>query len=62
MFRTSTLVKFDTAQVLRDRLGGIQARRVLLDPRPGTATIRAVIRYVDGNDKSLVELVDGGRR
>lgn len=59
MLRSNTLVTFGTAQDLLDRLGGIPARRVLLDPRPGTATIRDVIRYVDGDDKRLVELVDG---
>ena len=59
MLRSNTLVTFGTAQDLLYRLGGIPARRVLLDPRPGTATIRDVICYVDGDDKRLVELVDG---
>ncbi len=59
MLRTNALVELDTAQDLLDRLGGIPARRVFLDPRPGTATIRDVIRHIDGEDKRLIELVDG---
>jgi Uma2 family endonuclease len=32
---------------------------VFIDPPPGTATEADVIRYVDGDDKHLVELIDG---
>ncbi len=51
--------RFDNMQQLLDSLGGIPASRVLSDPPPGTATVRDVIRYVDGNDRRLVELVNG---
>ena len=44
---------------LSDRLGGVSAHRILLQPPPGTATVRDVIRHVDGDNKRLVELVDG---
>jgi len=37
---------------------GVPAHRVFLDPRPGTATLKDVIRLVDGDQKRLVELVD----
>ncbi len=40
-------------------LGDVPPERVLWDPRPGMATEADVIRYVDGVDKRLVELVDG---
>ena len=40
-------------------LGDVPPERVLLDPLPGTATVADVIRYVDGDNKRLVELVDG---
>lgn len=49
----------DTIQELLENLGGISPKRVLLKPWPGTATIREVIRHVDGPKKRLVELVDG---
>lgn len=41
-----------------DRLGGIPADRVLLDPRPGTATERDLLRLPSDVQK-LCELVDG---
>ncbi len=59
MLRTTTRLEFDTAQDLLDRLGGIPAYRVLLDPKPGTARVRDVIRHANGANKRLVELVDG---
>jgi Uma2 family endonuclease len=43
---------------LLERLGGIPAHRVLLDPVPGTATERDVIRLHDRENR-LCELVDG---
>jgi Uma2 family endonuclease len=46
------------ADLLR-QLGDVPAERVLWDPRPGTATEADVIRFVDGDDKRLVELIDG---
>jgi Uma2 family endonuclease len=50
---------FDTIDELLENLGGISPKRVLLKPWPGTATIKDVIRHVDGPKKRLVELVDG---
>jgi Uma2 family endonuclease len=50
---------FDTIDELLENLGGISPKRVLLKPWPGTATIKDVIRYVDGPKKRLVELIDG---
>ncbi len=51
--------RFDNMQQLLDSLGGIPAYRILSDPPPGTATVKDVIRYVDGDDRRLVELVNG---
>lgn len=39
-------------------LGGIDPRRVLLRPLPGTATVADLLRYLD-HSNSLYELVDG---
>jgi len=44
---------------LHERLGGIPLWRIMADPPPGTATVDDVIRYCDGNDKRLCELIDG---
>lgn len=57
--RAKRRVKFDNLQQLVDSLGGIPASRILFDPPPGTATVRDVIRHVDGDDRRLVELVNG---
>ena len=46
------------ADLLRE-LGDVPPERVFWDPLPGTATVADVIRFVDGDDKRLVELVDG---
>jgi Uma2 family endonuclease len=51
--------KIDTVADLLHQLGDIPAHRVLWDPVPGTATEADVVRYVDGDDKRLVELIDG---
>src|SRR5438128_6631115 len=50
---------FKTVADLLYQLGDVPPQRVLLDPWPGTATEADVIRYVDGDDKHLVELIDG---
>jgi Uma2 family endonuclease len=42
-----------------EQLGDIPLRRILWNPRPGTATEDDVIRFVDGEPRRLVELVDG---
>jgi hypothetical protein len=49
--------EFDTlADVIR-RIG-VPANRILLDPRPGTATVKDVVRHVEGDNKRLIEMVD----
>src|SRR5438445_10449939 len=50
---------FKTVADLLYQLGDVPPQRVLLDPGPGTATEADVVRYVDGDDKRLVELIDG---
>lgn len=52
-------VIFENVDHLVESLGGIPGRRILFDPLPGTATIKDVIRHVDGAKKRLVELIDG---
>lgn len=52
-------VNDDTLEDVLERLGGISPRRVLLDPPPGSATVKDVIRHRDGPRRRLVELVDG---
>ncbi len=59
MIRSPARTDVDNFQELLDRLGGVPARRVLFEPPPGTARIRDVIRHVNGDNKRLVELVDG---
>lgn len=43
--------------LLRDL--GVPASRVLLDPPPGTATVKDVLRYLDAPRKRICELIDG---
>ncbi len=57
--RAGPCPRFENMQELQDSLGGIPASRILFDPPPGTATVKDVIRYVDGDDRRLVELVNG---
>lgn len=52
-------LKHDNFAELHARLGGVPLHRILTDPPPGTATEDDVIRYIDGEPKRLVELVDG---
>lgn len=49
----------DTVADLIERLGGIPAHRIRLKPTPGTATEADVIRWMDGPEKRLFELIDG---
>ncbi len=49
---------FTNVAELLDQLGGVPPERVLLQPSPGDATERDVIRLRD-HDKKLCELVDG---
>lgn len=58
MLRTQPALKADNAQDHLNRLG-VPAYRILLDPPPGKARLRDLIRHVDGDNKRLVELVDG---
>jgi Uma2 family endonuclease len=51
--------KIDTVADLLHQLGDVPANRVLWDPIPGTATEADVVRHVDGDNKRLVELIDG---
>lgn len=56
---TPTAPAIATVADLLHQLGDIPPGRVLWDPRPGTATEADLIALVDGDDKRLVELVDG---
>ena len=49
----------ETVAELIERLGGIPAERIRLKPAPGTATEDDVIRWLDGPNKRLFELIDG---
>ena len=51
--------RFDTAADVVRHLGGIPAQRILMHPAPGTATEKDVVALVDGDNKRLVELIDG---
>jgi Uma2 family endonuclease len=55
---TSEGRKHETIADLLERLGGVAAARVLLQPSPGTATERDVITFHD-HENRLCELVDG---
>lgn len=50
---------FTTAADLHERLGYVPLHRIRMDPPPGTATEADVIRFLEGADKRLYELVDG---
>ena len=53
-----TKIPFEDVGELLERLGGIPPERVRLNPPPGTATDRDLIR-VHGRPRKLYELVDG---
>lgn len=44
---------------LIDRLGGIPADRIRMQPPPGTATEKDLLRLLDAEDKRICELIDG---
>ncbi|MBO0700685.1 MAG: Uma2 family endonuclease, partial [Zavarzinella sp.] len=44
---------------LIDRLGGIPAERIRMQPPPGTATEKDLVRLLDAEDKRICELIDG---
>lgn len=50
---------FTTAADLHERLGFVPLHRIRMDPPPGTATEADVIRFLEGDDKRLYELIDG---
>ncbi len=50
---------FATAADLHERLGFVPLHRIRMDPPPGTATEADVIRFLEGDDKRLYELIDG---
>ena len=49
----------ETLADLHERLGFVPLDRIRMDPLPGTATEADVIRYLDGGNKRLYELIDG---
>jgi Uma2 family endonuclease len=49
----------ETVAELIERLGGIPAERIRFKPTPGTATEADVIRWMDGPERRLFELIDG---
>jgi Uma2 family endonuclease len=54
----ATRFRFKTAGDLRNHLRGIHPRRIRLQPRPGSGTVRDVMR-LDRQDGPIFELVDG---
>jgi Uma2 family endonuclease len=58
MAGTRAKIPFEDVGELLERLGGIPPERVRLNPPPGTATDRDLIR-VHGRPRKLYELVDG---
>jgi Uma2 family endonuclease len=58
MPRTSRRPAFETMAELLERLGGVAPERVRLDPPPGRATERHLIRLNDRSGR-LYELIDG---
>jgi Uma2 family endonuclease len=49
----------ETVADLIERLGGVPAHRIRMKPAPGTATEEDVIRWLDGPNKRMFELIDG---
>ena len=52
-------VRYPTATDWLHALGDVPLERIVCDPMPGSATEADVLRWVDGDDKRLVELVHG---
>ena len=48
-----------TVADLIDRLGGVPAERILMDPPPGTATEIDLLRWENAPERRLCELVEG---
>ncbi len=53
------VTRYPTAADWVHALGDVPLGRILCDPMPGQATEADVLRYVDGDDPRLVELIDG---
>ena len=53
------VARFANLAGLHERLGFIPLHRIRTDPPPGTATEADLLRLLDGDDKHLVELIDG---
>jgi Uma2 family endonuclease len=58
MNATNGKIVFEDMGELQKRLGGIPAKRICLNPPPGTATERDLIRK-HGSRRKLYELIDG---
>lgn len=56
---TPAIAEPDTLADVLERLGEIPPHRILWHPYPGTATEADQLRYIDGEPKRLVELIDG---
>jgi Uma2 family endonuclease len=56
---SKTKTEPDTLADLLRQLGNVPTKRILWRPRPGTATEKDLLRYLDAADKRLVELIDG---
>jgi len=55
----SSVAKFKNAAEWLHALGDVPPERIVMDPPPGTATEEELIAFVDGDNKRLVELVNG---
>jgi Uma2 family endonuclease len=55
----ATKTEPDTLADLLRQLGNVPTKRILMRPRPGAATEKDLLRYLDAADKRLVELIDG---
>jgi Uma2 family endonuclease len=51
--------KLESVADLIDRLGGIPADRIRMQPPPGMATEQDLLRLLDAEDKRICELIDG---
>src|SRR4051794_36541074 len=59
MSRRKPAVDVTTLAELMDRLGNVPLERVRVNPPPGTATERDLLRMSDDGEDKLLELIDG---